>query len=246
VEREGYQSWVKTLAVYPNIVTEGRVLMLPAQFEWATVTASTTIQVAPATSTVSIPGKAPATSTETTVDNPEYTTLTEYFLEDKDQFAVEVATSTFVTIKGKRVATTTTVIEYQFPTWLEEVASTTLLETYVMVHERDGILAWLDGGDLYATWVRPREPQPFYFCMATCTPTLLIDWNEPIERYEFFPNRNDVVILGTSRGIYAVEFDQRSERNIQTILEEPNLDFRLQIDGTLVVYDGREYRKTTW
>ena len=72
VEREGYQSWVKTLPVYPNIVTEGRVLMLPTQFEWATVTASTTIQVTPATSTVPGLGKPSATSTETTVDNPEF------------------------------------------------------------------------------------------------------------------------------------------------------------------------------
>jgi hypothetical protein len=247
IEREGYQSWVKTLPVYPNLVTEARVLMLPETFEWATVTASTTISVSP-TATTTITGiKIPnATSSETTVPNPEYRALEEFYRDDKDQFAVEVATSTYVFIKGKRIATTTTILEYQFPTWLAEVASTTLLETYDMVHERDGILAWLENGDLYATWVRPNEPQPFYFCTATCTPTLLIDWDEPIERYEFFPNRNDVVLLGTSRGVYAVELDARSQRNIQTIVEEPGLDFRLQIDGTLVAFDGTSYRKTAW
>jgi hypothetical protein len=218
--------------------------MLPDTFEWATVTASTTISVSPATTTST--KLSSASSSETTVPNPEYQALDEFYRDDKDQFAVEVATSTYVFVKGKRVATTTTIIEYQFPLWLAEVASTTLLETYDMVHERDGILAWLENGDLYATWVRPNEPQPFYFCTATCTPTLLIDWGEPIERYEFFPNRNDVVLLGTSRGIYAVELDARSQRNIQTIIEEPNLDFRLQIDSSLVVFDGTRYRKTTW
>lgn len=249
IEREGYQSWVKTLPVYPNLVTEAQVLMLPQEFEWATVTASTTIQVSPsttATGTLAVGKDQVGTSTETTVANPEYEDLTTFFLSDKDQFAVEVATSSYVYVKGKRVATTTTVIEHQFPTWLAEVASTTLLEGYAMVHERDGMLAWLDGGDVYATWVRPNEPKPYYFCTATCTPTLLIDWSEPIIRYEFFPNRNDVVILGTSRGVYAVELDARSQRNIQTIIEEPNLEFRLQIDSTLVVFDGTVYRKTSW
>ena len=92
----------------------------------------------------------------------------------------------------------------------------------------------------------PKGTATVLFLYRHLHPTLLIDWSEPINRYEFFPNRNDVVILGTSRGIYAVELDQRSQRNIQIIVEAPNLDFRLQIDGTLVVYDGSEYRKTSW
>jgi hypothetical protein len=180
------------------------------------------------------------------VANPEYEKMVTFFTGDTDQFAVEVATSTFVTVKGKRVATTTTVIELQFPSWLDELASTTALTQKEMVRERDGIVTWINNGNLYAMWGRKNEQIPFYFCTATCTPTLVIDWSEPIMRYEFYPSRNDVVIIGTERGVYAVELDERSQRNIQPFIEGSGLDFRILADGSIVVRDDVEFREATW
>lgn len=250
VEKDGYQSWTKDLPVYPNLVTEARVMMLPEVFVWRTVASSTTVSV-PATTTRPPPGATEkaatsATSTLAQVPNPEYENLHAYFEADTDQFAVDVATSTFIVVKGKQVATTTIVTEIHLPPSFAEFASTTVLAAQDMVRERDGVVVWLTGGDLYAVWGRTQEAPPFYFCTATCTKMLVLDWAEPITRYEFYPNRNDVVVVRTERGVYAVELDSRSQRNIQPFMEGPDLSFRITNDGTLIVFDGTDFRETTW
>jgi hypothetical protein len=237
VEKENYQSWTKELLVQPNLVTEAAVLMLPSSFTWATVTPTSTLAI---TSTIS------DRATTTEVTNPLFTELSKLFATDKDQFAVEVATSTYVFRRGVRVATTTTITEIQFPEWLEDFASTSLLTTKDMVRERDGIVAWLENGNLHAMWAQENDIPPYYFCNATCTAMLVIDWDEDISRYNFYPNRNDVVIVQSTRGVYAVELDNRSQRNIQPFIEEPHLDFRLQPEGSLIIFDGVNYRETSW
>lgn len=237
VEKPGYQSWTKMLRVKANLVTEGRVMMLPEVFEWRVIS-PTTVLVEEAT--------AKRASSTREVENPEYLTLEEQFTHDLDQFAVEVATTTYTTVRGKKVATTTTTIAYEFPRWLDTFASSTNLATKKMVREREGMVAWLDQGDLWAVWARESDPVPFYFCDKLCYTRLAIDWQEPILRYEFYPNRNDAVILLTERGIYAVELDNRSQRNIQPIIEGADLDFRIAGDGTLTVFDGTQYKETSW
>lgn len=234
VERDGYQSWVKVLSVKPNLVTEATILMLPKEFDWTTVTASTTLSVTNGTTTVE------------EVANPEFLDLQEYFEDDKKQFDVEVATSTYEYIRGKRFATTTTLVVTEFPDWLLPLASSSNLYEKEMVREREGIVAWIENGDIFAVWGRENDPVPFYFCEEKCNEKLSINWDEPILRYEFYPNRSSALLILSERGLYAVELDNRSQRNIQTILEEPNLDFRLQNDGSLLVFDGQEFRETSW
>jgi hypothetical protein len=246
-EKEGHQSWVKVLAVKPNHVTEARVLMLPSKFEWVVIPASTTIAVQDTELETNVESTlTDDVSLTEEVDNPEFLALTEYFSEDRDQFEVEVATTTYEYVRGKRRATTTTVLEVRFPEWLSESASTSILLEKEMVREREGIVTWLDNGDLFAIWNRTKDPKPFFFCEEKCKEQLVIDWGEPILRYDFYPNRNDLVVVLSERGLYVVELDNRSQRNIQTILEEPNLDFRFQYDGTLIVFNGKEYQKTIW
>lgn len=235
-EKTGFAPWRKDLVVIPNIVTEARVLMLPLPetFVWTPVAPTTTVAIATAPHAT--------TTKQKVIPTPEHTELVTRFKKDLDQFAVEVATTTFVMLKNKRVATTTTTIEIRFPKWLTQ-ASTSDFIGKEQVREREGIVTWLDNGNLYATWTRKDETQPFFFCGQSCKETLSIDWNEPIERYEFFPNRNDVVIVQTSLGIFAVELDDRSERNIQTIIQGAELKFML--DGnTIIVFDGHTFSKT--
>jgi len=242
VEKPGYQSWVKTLYVRPNLVTEARVLMLPGRFEWTILEATTTLALVDA---VVLNGGA-TTSTSTEVANPEFVEQQEFFADDRGQFAVEVATSTYTYVLGRRTATTTTVTLIEFPEWLVPVASISQLASQEMVRERDGVVAWLNDGNVHATWARRDEQVPYYFCSATCTKQFIIDWEEPIMRYEFYPGRSDVVIVHTFRGVYAVELDGRTQRNIQPFLEDMIVDFRVRDNDTLVVFDGRTYRETSW
>ncbi|MBP9759826.1 MAG: hypothetical protein KBD24_00465 [Candidatus Pacebacteria bacterium] len=241
VEKDGYQSWGKVLWVQPNLVTEATIMMLPDFFEWTIVEATTTIAVMDDLAVV-----ATTSMVSQEVLNPHYTELTEYFTEDREQFAVEIATTTYEYIRGKRVATTTTIHELRFPKWLDDLASTSALYDKTLVREMDGIVAWLADGNLHVTWARENDAPPYYFCNATCTPSLEIDWGDHIKHYDFYPNRSDVVILDNGAGVFAVELDARSERNIQKIYEGRVEDFRILQDGTLVVYDGEVYRETSW
>ncbi len=236
VEKEGYHSWRKELLVLPNLVTEGRVLMLPTRLTWR--------EIAP-TSTIETTGSARENATSS-VPNPEFRAMKELFADSKEQFAVEVATTTVILRGGKRVATTTTIIETVFPDWLSNFASSTNLMAQEMVRERDGMVLWLKDGDLHAAWAREREQPPYIFCEEICTKEMIIDWNEPILRYEWYPNRSDVVLVLSERGLYALELDGRSTRNLQPILPETGLDFRI-IDGErVVVFDGTVYKETSW
>lgn len=237
VEKTGRYTWRKDLSVMPNLVTEARILMLPLPetFTWTTIAPTTTVAVIDAPRT---------TPTQKVVSTPEHTALLERFKKDPDQFAIEVATTTYAIKKGKRVATTTTVVEIQFPDWLSQASTTSDFMDKEHVREREGIVTWLQDGNLYATWIRENETPPFFFCKESCKKELNIDWNEPIERYEFFPNRNDVVILQTSLGIFAVELDDRSQRNIQPIIKGTDLKFML--DGNkIIVFDGHVFSETS-
>lgn len=249
VEHPDFQSWIKVLRVKPKFVTEARVIMLPKKFEWITIPATTTLSIMneDILDTGAISKEATSTKNVTKdVSNPEFLELQEYFLEDRDQFAVEVATSTYEYIRGVRHPTTTTVTEIRLPSWFSDNASTTLLTEKQMVREREGVITWLDDGKVFAVWGKKESTIPYYFCVELCKEQLVIHWDEPIIRYEFYPNRSDVLIVLNKRGIYAVELDNRSQRNIQTILEEPNLDFRLESNGTIIVFDGMSFRKTNW
>jgi hypothetical protein len=239
MQKDGYHNWVKKLFVFPDLVTEASVLMLPRDLAWETVS-STTLSVEGVVSTTT---------------NPAFISLKKKFLDEKDQFAVEVATTTYVSVKGKRVATTTQEIEYRFPSRFADFASTTHLAKKHMVRERDSVVSWLDEGNLHLAWVDGKNPPPYFFCrvscatgekdecVQTCDTSLVINWDSDITRYDFYPGRNDVVVLASKQGIYAVELDNRSERNIQPIREglSPSgeeFDFRVFGNGTLTIFDG--------
>jgi hypothetical protein len=234
VERENYQNWQKILFVKPNLVTEAKILMLPKDFKWRFVHPTTTLTVINKNKDL-----------EKEVVNPEFAKIQDYFSNTRDQFSIDIATSTYEYIRGKRYPTTTIVSEIRFPDWLSDLASSSNLKDKEMVRERDGIVAWIENGDLFATWAKREDTKPYFFCMEKCKDKLSINWSEPILRYDFYPNRNDVVILLTERGVYAVELDNRSQRNIQTILEQKDLDFRLNSDGALIIFDGVNYRITS-
>jgi len=237
VERDEYQSWTKELPVKRNFVTEAAVLMLPEVFDWEEILSTTTMNVRPT---------ATSTATTTEVIAPRHQELTELFEETDEQFAVTYATTTIELVRGREVATTTLYSVLEFPDWLQTLATSTNLEEQDQVRERDGIVTWLTDGNIHAAWGRENDSPPYYFCNATCTPMLTVDWAEDITYYDFYPNRNDVVIVAGSTGIYAVELDERSQRNIQPFVEGSGLSFRLTKDDELVVFDGEHYRVTTW
>ncbi len=252
VEKDGYYWWEKTLYVRPNLVTEARVLMLPRTHTWKTIPATTTPEAtrsgAPAVATSSR-----ATSTPRVVPNPAYEELMAYFTATaQPQFAVvratsaPHATSTQATSSAARAATTT-VFSIALPPYLEEFMQREEgrwvdFRAQPTLRERNRVAAWLERGNVYAVWVGDRAAIPFYFCTITCKNTIVIDWQDDIRRFEFFPGRDDVLLVLNDKGLHAVELDDRSRQNVQTLIRGQFSDFRVRSGSTIIVRDDAQQR----
>jgi hypothetical protein len=147
-------------------------------------------------------------------------------------------------------ATHTEAYPYIFPDWIaatfiDEYATTT---THTTFRERNGLLTWQKNGNIYARWLKEEEMPPFYFCIhgmhdnaeeevvsVACAEELSIDWKDAITHYTFYPDRDDVLLVQVPTGVYAVELDNRSERNIQPVYEGDVAQFRLTERSTLLI-----------
>jgi hypothetical protein len=70
-------------------------------------------------------------------------------------------------------------------------------------------------------WISKSEQVPYYYCNGEkekiCNEKITLDWSNEILKFEYMPGRSDVWIVLVNDGIYAVEVDHRSDRNIQKI-----------------------------
>ena len=94
---------------------------------------------------------------------------------------------------------------------------------------------WKEGNQVFATWLGSVERLPQYFCNSEgeCTDTIVVfESATPIGRMNFYPDRDDAIMLILDRGIYVMEIDVRQYHNFYPIYKGNNPDFR--IDGNLV------------
>jgi hypothetical protein len=88
-----------------------------------------------------------------------------------------------------------------------------------------------DGGVLHVLWMGEADAIPNYFCEhVTCKPEILIKAASPIRSFDFFPGRNDLLVLRLDSGIVVSEIDDRSPQNMETIVSGTGFDFRIK-DG---------------
>lgn len=107
----------------------------------------------------------------------------------------------------------------------------------------DKEVSWLTDSGIILYWTDTQTIAPYYYCRDVerdCKTMATLDWSD-ITRFDYFPGRNDVWIVATVDGIYAVEVDQRSQRNVQTIYKGKDIDFRLADGGRLIIKDGASY-----
>lgn len=99
----------------------------------------------------------------------------------------------------------------------------------------------MDGKTIIVSWGGSLTSAPYYFCArGTCTDEVALTLNSASLDARFFPGRDDILIVRTARGIYALDLDPRPPRNVQTFLEGKNLYFRIE-DGILYVKQGSAY-----
>jgi len=107
------------------------------------------------------------------------------------------------------------------------VSTTTLIQKKVKI--------WLDHDKIFAEWLGNNDAAPKYFCVArSCTaPIIVFQSSVPIRSIDFYPLRDDAIILALDNGIYAVEIDNRTYQNFYPIFRGQAPDFRVDDD---VVY----------
>ncbi len=117
-------------------------------------------------------------------------------------------------------------------TTISKIATTTKIAT---TSSGDRILGDVfvrnENGSLHVLWAGDEDSIPGYFCESSaCKLEIIIKTNSPVKSFEFFPGRNDLLIIRLEGGIYVSEIDDRSPQNIQKIVDGVGYDFRIK-DG---------------
>ncbi len=86
----------------------------------------------------------------------------------------------------------------------------------------DVVLAYATGTSIIAVWNGDVKNTPPAFCTGDtesgCGRYLLVTkLTEPLDGLEFYPQRNDALIISTGGNVYAIELDQRPIQNFQPI-----------------------------
>lgn len=226
VHKDNFQSWVKYLYVYPSIVSEGRVLLLPNEFEKREILQFVDASKV-ATSTAPTKGAKP--------NNPEYTDIVALFASSTKAVAKPVATSTAATSSPEQKS--------KLEIFFDELAIKNFEALPNLIVDGKEV-SWLNGGNITLYWTDDFESIPYYYCGGAervCESVITLDWQQDIKRFEYLPGRDDVWMVLVSDGIFAVEVDGRTERNIQKIVSGKNLDFRLTENDGLIIKEGSRY-----
>lgn len=223
IQKEGLQNWIKDLYVYPSIVSEGRVLMLPVKYPVR--------EILPYVDTDGVATTTPPTRLAKP-SNPEYVNLSKEFATTTKEELAKPKTQTVATTATPTIEVEKTKLELFFE--VLNIEDYTKLKNLVVT---DKEVSWLDNSGIKLYWIDEKSTAPYYYCGGLereCVTSITLPWNN-IRRFDYFPSRSDVWIVLTTTGIYAVEVDDRSSRNIQTIYEGKNLDFRLAQGGRMII-----------
>lgn len=96
-------------------------------------------------------------------------------------------------------------------------------------------------GRVVATWTGKEDERPPYFCEEiACRGEIWLETVSNVDNFDFFPGRNELVLVAVETGIQVIEIDNRSKQNSVLIREGKKLDFRLS-GNTIYVKDGKKY-----
>lgn len=230
--KEGYQSWIKEIYVYPSIVSEGSVLMMPNEFEIREIYKYID-KDGNATST-------PLVKTQVKATNPEFISMSELFASSTKPIVEKPKTQTSSTT----ASTTSTKQKSDIEVFFEELKIKEYEKLNNLIVNGEEV-SWLVDGNINLYWMDEIVSIPYYYCDGeeerVCGNHIKLDWNNAIGKFEYIPGRNDAWIVLTQDGIYAVEVDGRTNRNIQTIYKGDNLDFRLTQTDRLIIKKGSSF-----
>lgn len=150
---------------------------------------------------------------------------------------------------------TITVAPFLIPTHFEATQLTSGSPEYIDAQEAfatlhtqnvpspDGtILASISGLSVEIEWLGASTTLPLAFCTPECeSKQIVFTAREPIQTIGFLQDRNDVLLMSTISGIYALETDTRDVHNLQPLVRGQYNDFRIYATSSLYITDGESY-----
>ncbi len=241
VKKDGYQTWTKKLSVYPSLVTESRVLMIPTTVPQREVFPFTDSH---GEGTTTVSAKAKIFKGKPVPTDEEYKNLMTLF-EGKDIYATSTQTKLIKSLNIGTIATTSTSTK-DLPEYFVKLGIKDPKSLKNLIQNAQEI-SWLDNGNIVLNWVGNETEIPYYYCLATenCHEKITLDWNDEIKKFDFLPSRNDVFLVLVDSGLYAVEVDDRSERNIQVVYTKNIDDFLIGPNNKIFVRDGNRFFELT-
>lgn len=118
-------------------------------------------------------------------------------------------------------------------------ATSTATTTEAITRRR--VKVWHEENKVFAEWQGSEESAPKYFCaMKVCTdPVLVFESTGPIKTLDFYPYRNDAIMLALDSSVYVIEIDKRQYQNLYPLYRGQNPDFR--VDNNHVYIKDKSY-----
>lgn len=162
---------------------------------------------------------------------PEKAVLVEIPAFAADEAGLFSATSTTASSSTKLTSST------QNPEYRKTLA---LFATTTSPNIKRKLLVKKIGETLHVSWTGSPDSTPYYFCVSEiCQKEVIIKPTSRLLSFDFFPGRDDLLIIDLEDGIYLTEIDNRSAQNIQTLLKGKGFDFRVD-DGVIYVKKGKD------
>lgn len=107
---------------------------------------------------------------------------------------------------------------------------------------RDKTKLILSGNSIYSEWEGEPNRAPSYFLDAYkrvfTKKVPVFTSTTKIKTFDFYPSRNDVILIARKNGIYAVEADRRKVQNFSLVYAGNDADFRIGSDGKVYIKDA--------
>lgn len=121
------------------------------------------------------------------------------------------------------------------------IATTTLSGTTTTqkISHRGRVALWQEDNRILVRWLKDAESLPNYFCRGDiCNDTVIVFSSPDIVRsFDFYPGREDVILIAVQTGVYAIEIDARKAQNFQPVYKGLGPSF-ITSDNTLYIKDG--------
>ncbi|MEK9167894.1 MAG: hypothetical protein AAB769_00990 [Patescibacteria group bacterium] len=121
------------------------------------------------------------------------------------------------------------------------VATTTLsgASTTEKISGRGRVGLWQEDNRILARWLKDADSLPNYFCRGEICNDMVIVFSSPdkIRNFDFYPGREDVILLAVQTGVYAIEIDTRKAQNFQPVYKGADPKFIVS-GNTLYIKDG--------